>query len=217
AEKTGLSPSTVRNRLKPEANRKARQLDAAMTTLKAQVDNKSYLDISAGTEAAMGVTIGQKEKAVRALLNEGYTRHVVKVPQLGTNEPTTTLVLAKPGTTWKEVHENRLDIQPFSGSVEDNKVTPDGWVKPLSIDPKRVGVKFIEDGGALNDGTIHIRPGAKDLDMGGNRFVQARIQVGDKHYLKGVAIASDDMPDGVDVLFFSNKHKAKGKLSDNMV
>ena len=33
AEKTGLSPSTVRNRLKPEANRKARQLDAAMTTL----------------------------------------------------------------------------------------------------------------------------------------------------------------------------------------
>lgn len=213
SEKTGLSPSTVRNRLKPEANRKAKQLQASIDTLKAQVEEKSYLDVSAGTEAAMGVTLGQKEKAVRALMNEGYERHLVKVSQLGTNERTDTLVLAKPGATFDEVYENRFDIQPFSGSVEDNKVTPNGWVKPLAIDPKRVGVKFVEDGGALNDGTIHIRPGAKDLDMGGNRFTQARIQVGDKHYLKGVAIASDDMPDDVDVLFFSNKPKAKGKLA----
>lgn len=213
AEKTGLSPSTVRNRLKPEANRKAKQLQATVSTLQAQVDEKKYLDISAGTEAAMGVTKGQKEKAVRALMLEGYERHLVKVPQMGTHNDTDLLVLAKPGVDWKEVHENRFNVQPFSGSVEDNKVTPNGWVKPLAIDPKRVGVKFVEDGGALNDGTIHIRPGAKDLDMGGNRFVQARIQVGDKHYLKGVAIASDDMPDGVDVLFFSNKPKAKGKLA----
>src|SRR5699024_12645483 len=54
--------------------------------------------------------------------------------------------------------------------------------------------------------------GTKEINMGCNRFVRARIQVVDKHYLKGVAIASDDMHDGVDVLLFSNKHKAKGKL-----
>lgn len=213
SEKTGLSQSTVRNRLKPEANRKHKQLNSSIDTLKAQVDEKKYLDISLGTEASMGVTKGQKEKAVRALVNDGYVVHNVKIKQLGTNNDTTVSVLAPPGTTWRDAYDNKLNIQPFSGSVEDNKATPNGWVQPLAIDPKRVGVKFLEDGGAANDGTIHIRPGAKDLDMGGNRFVQARVQVGDKHYLKGVAIQSDDMPDGVDVLFFSNKPKAKGKLA----
>lgn len=213
SEKTGLSKSTVRNRLKPEANRKAKQLESTTNTLRAQVDEKKYLDISAGTEAAMGVTLGQKEKAVRALMNEGYERHTVKVEQLGTPEKTTTLVLAKPGTTFAEAYENRYEVQPFSGSVEDNEVTPNGWVKPLSINPDRVQVKYMEDGGAANDGTIHIRPGVDDLDMGGNRFTQARIQVGDKHYLKGVAISTDkDMPEGVDVVFFSNKPKSGGKL-----
>lgn len=212
AERTGLTEATVRNRLKPEANLKVKQLDSTIKTLKAQVDSKKLLDISAGTEAAMGVTKGVKEKAVRDLMSQGYQRYLIKVPQVGVKEKTDTLVLAPPGVTWAEAYKDRYSIQPFSGSVEDNEARPNGWVKPLAIDPKRVGVVYAEDGGTKNDGTIHIRPGAKDLDMGGNRFTQARIQVGDKHYLKGIAIQSDDMPDDVDVLFFTNKKRSAGKL-----
>lgn len=211
AEQMGISEATVRNRLKPEADRKATKLESTVNTLKAQVGEKEFLDVSAGTEQAMGVSEGVKQKAIRALKMEGYDAVVVKTKQLGTGNMTDTLVLIPPGKTWKDAYQNQDQIKPFSGSVEDNKVTPNGWVKPLAIDPDRVMVRYKEDGGHLKDGTIDIRPGVADLDMGGNTFTQARIQVGDKHYLKGIAILEDNMPDGYDIVFNTNKSRSKGK------
>ena len=39
------------------------------------------------------------------------------------------------------------------------------------------------------------------------RYSQVRIMVDGTHYLKGMAIYSDKMPDGVDVIFNTNKKK----------
>ena len=59
---------------------------------------------------------------------------------------------------------------------------------------------------------MYIRPGAKDLDMGGNQYAQVRIKVGDSHYLKGMAVLSDDIPKGADILFHTPKAKTDNKL-----
>ena len=76
------------------------------------------------------------------------------------------------------------------------------------------GVKGIE-----KDGVIELRRGVEDLDLNGNRYAQVRILVDGTHYLKGMAVYSDDMPDGVDVVFNTNKKKGTPALGpkDNTV
>lgn len=212
AEKLGITEPTVRNRLKPEADRKAQKVKLAIDTLKAQIDEKKYLDVSAGVENAMGVSPNIKNAALRALKSEGYSVVLYKQRNAGRNNLTDVLVAIPPGLTWKDVHANRFDIKPFSGSVEDNKVTPNGWVKPLAVDPKRVAVRYGGEGGEKDDGTIYIRRGVEDLSMGKNHYAQVRIQVGDGHYLKGMAVYKDDLPDGADIVFNTNKPRSKGKL-----
>lgn len=39
----------------------------------------------------------------------------------------------------------------------------------------------------------------KDLSLGDSHYAQVRIMVDGTHYLKGMAVYSDNMPDGVDV------------------
>ena len=46
-----------------------------------------------------------------------------------------------------------------------------------------------------------------DLDLGGSHYAQVRIMVDGTHYLKGMAVYADDLPDGVDVRFNTNKTK----------
>lgn len=212
ANKLGLTEATVRNRLKPEADAKAKQLSNTISTLRQQIEDKTYLDVSSGTEVGMGVSEDTKKAALRALRAEGYEVHLYKQRNIDRKELTDIHVAVPPGVTWADVHNNRMKIAAFSGSVEENVNTPSGWVKPLAIDPSRVQVKFVEDGGAKSDGLIELRPGVEDLSMGGNVYSQVRIQVGDRHYAKGVAVYSDDLPDGCDVLVYSNKSKSKGKL-----
>ena len=66
------------------------------------------------------------------------------------------------------------------------------------------GTKGIE-----KDGLIQIRRGVEDLSLGNSRYAQVRILVDGDKYLKGMAVYSDNLPDGVDVLFNSNKTSAE--------
>ena len=50
------------------------------------------------------------------------------------------------------------------------------------------------------------RRGVADLDLGDSHYAQVRILVDGTHYLKGMAMYSDDMPDGADIVFNTNKH-----------
>lgn len=70
---------------------------------------------------------------------------------------------------------------------------------------KRLAIRYAEDGGIKKDGVIEIRPGVQDLSLGESRYAQVRIMVDKTHYLKGMAIYSDNLPDGVDVMFNTNK------------
>ena len=80
---------------------------------------------------------------------------------------------------------------------------------PIAVDPKRVDVRYKEDGGSDADGVIYVRPGVNDLSLGGAGYAQVRIQVGPNHYLKGMAMYKENLPDGVDLVFNTNKSKAE--------
>ena len=121
-------------------------------------------------------------------------------------------VLAKPGTTQKQVWENRANIRQIQEHTEDGGRSYLGVKDPLSISSKRVGINWAEDGGTNADGVIYVRPGVKDLDMGHARYAQVRIKVDGTHYLKGMAVYKDDLPEGVDLLFNTNKSRSNNKL-----
>ena len=55
------------------------------------------------------------------------------------------------------------------------------------------------------DGTIELRRGVDDISLGKANYAQVRIAVDGTHYLKGMAVYSDNLPDGVDVVFNTNK------------
>ena len=43
------------------------------------------------------------------------------------------------------------------------------------------------------------------MSLGNSNYAQVRVMVDGKHYLKGMAVYSDDLPKGVDVRFNTNK------------
>ena len=86
---------------------------------------------------------------------------------------------------------------------------------PKSLDPSRLMIRYADDvgpdgfKGIQKDGVIELRRGVDDLSLGGSRYSQVRILVGNDRYLKGMALYSDNMPDGIDVIFNTNKTSDK--------
>lgn len=211
-EKMGLNESSVRALLAPGEKDKTDVLEATTKILKDQVEKKGYIDIGTGVERHLDISDTKLRTAVARLQEEGYTKHYVKVEQLGTGKQTTLKVLAKPGTPYSEVFRNRHNIQQVTGYSEDGGRSYLGIQPPISVSSKRIGVRYAEDGGAAADGVIYVRPGAKDLSLGGARYAQVRIAVDNTHYLKGMAVLKDDLPPGVDLVFNTNKRSTGNKL-----
>jgi hypothetical protein len=125
-------------------------------------------------------------------------------------------VLAKPGTSLSEVQKNRSQIKQIHDTYsEDHGRSFLGVQPPISINSRRIGVNYAEDGGAQADGVIYVRPGVKKLSLGSNRYAQVRIMVDGTHYLKGMAVYKEDLPDGVDLVFNTNK-SSTGRKKDIM-
>lgn len=83
---------------------------------------------------------------------------------------------------------------------------------PASISSDRVHIRYGDEGGLDKDGVIEIRPGVADLNLGKSHYAQVRIMVDDSHYLKGMAMYSDNIPDGADVVFNTNKKSGTPKM-----
>lgn len=218
----GLNESSVRALLAPGAKDKTNVLLATADMLKREVEAKNYIDIGRGVET--GLPIGQdtgaligisKEKlkaAVALLREEGYKVHYLRVPQImGRGQYTSRMVLSKPDVPYSEVYANRDKIRNIVERSNDGGRTFDRPYPPINISSKRVAVRYAEDGGSTADGVIYIRPGAKDLSLGKSHYAQVRIAVDGTHYLKGMAIYKDDLPDGVDLLVNTNKSDTGNK------
>jgi hypothetical protein len=207
----GLNESTVRSLLAPGQEDKVRVLDATSNMLANQLTkdpNKPYLDIGTGVELHAGVSRTKLDNAIAVLREKGYEVHRVQVDQLGTNNKTTIKVLAPPGTTYTDIKKNPQGIGSLSQYSDDGGRSFLGVQPPMSVSSKRVAIRYNEDGGGEADGVIYVRPGKDDISLGGARYAQVRVAVDGTHYLKGMAVYKDDLPEGVDLLFNTNKARA---------
>lgn len=211
-ERMGIPESSVRALLSPGAKDKADVLLSTSNMLKEQVKQKKYIDIGTGVENQLGISQTKLATAVARLQEEGYKIHYLKVKQLGTGKQTTLKVLSAPDVSYSEVSKNREQIKQIQSFSEDGGRSYLGIQTPLSIDSKRVGVRYAEDGGTDADGVIYVRRGVEDVSLGSARYAQVRIAVDNTHYLKGMAMYKDDLPDGIDLVFNTNKSSTGNKL-----
>jgi DNA-binding CsgD family transcriptional regulator/biotin operon repressor len=211
-KRMNIGESSVRALLEPGAKDKSDVLAATSNMLKEAIDEKKYIDIGTGVETQLGISQTKLSTAVAALQEQGYKIHYLKVRQLGTGKQTTMKVLSAPDVSYSEVSKNRDQIKQIQTFSEDGGRSYLEIQPPLPVNSKRVAVRYAEEGGAEADGVIYVRPGVSDLDLGGARYAQVRIAVDGSHYLKGMAMYKDDLPDGVDLMFNTNKSDTGNKL-----
>lgn len=207
AQRLSLSEGTVRNYLKQDADRKAVSISNVKTILKENVDSRGFIDVGTGTERYLGVSREKMKTAIAELKAEGYKVYYGKVRQLGTGKETSLMALCPPDTEYGYFKKNLDQIKVITDRSEDNGVTFRKIEPPVSVDSSRVKICYTEDGGGDKDGVIELRRGVEDLSLGNARYAQVRIAVDGTHYLKGMAMYRDDMPEGVDIIFNTSKHK----------
>lgn len=213
----GYPDTTIGNMLKEDYGDKTSKTQKLIDDLKSMVDENNYIDVGPGSEYILGCSDTRLRNAVRILSKSGedYKLYPVNVRQVGTGMMTKVMVLAPPGTPYSEVLDNKDRIKLPTGSAElyppDAGVNTDKLNKyalkdPVSISSDRVMVKYAEEGGLEKDGVIELRRGVDDIALGNANYMQVRIGVDGTHYLKGMAVYADDLPEGIDVRFNTNKH-----------
>ena len=163
----------------------------------------------------MGVTDTELQDAVYTLEAEyGYKRYGVGIKQPTNNrQQTNIMVLAKPEFDQKYAYNHQDQIDSLGDyHSDDGGETFTKLQRPSSLDSSRVAIHYGDEGGLDKDGVIEIRRGVPDLDLGKSHYAQVRILVDGDHYLKGMAVYSDDLPDGVDVRFNTNKPSGTPKM-----
>lgn len=202
--------SSVRSLLNENAETRMRQSTATADKLRELVKEKGFLDVGPGAERELGVSRTKFDQALYILEMEGYDTFNRRIPQATNPAQKTTLkVLTPPGTQYSEIYDASKihSVGDYAISYDDGETFHKPFEFPSSLDSKRLMINYAEDGGIQKDGVIEIRRGVKDLDMGNLHYGQARILVDGTHYLKGMAVYADDLPDGVDVRFNTNKTK----------
>lgn len=220
ADKMGVSEKTVNNYLDPVKQDKYTRLRRTADYLKSIVDETGKpVDVGEGVNNLLECSPEHLQKAVRMLRLEGYNYLRYKIPQLSTGNQTQGVFLYKPDGKMTKAElrqefnkfiENNNYVIPTCNIKEDEKGIKiyEKIGEPISLNPKRLMINYATEdgkGGALKDGVIELRRGVGDLDMNGKNYAQVRILVGKDRYLKGMAVYADDLPEGVDVRFNTNK------------
>lgn len=208
----GINESSVRSLLDPAISMRKNASTNTAEMLEKEIASKKYIDVGGGVENQIGVSRNTLDNAVEQLRAKGYTYHYLKVEQLGTGKFTSIKVLAAPDVAYKEVKDNQSKVTSPGFYSEDLGQTVVGIKPPSSISSKRILVNYGDQGGSDKDGVIELRRGVKDLDLGAARYAQVRVAVDGTHYLKGMAMYSDDIPKGYDVIFNTNKNSSTPKM-----
>ena len=212
----GIRESTVRSLLNENSEARMNQAKNTADFIRDQIEKKGMIDVGTGVERELNISKEKLEQALYILEREGYPVYKGGIPQ-ATNpgQQTNQKVICPKGTEHKEIYQFDK-IHPLN---EDNYISRDDGATfekkyhyPASMDSKRLMIRYAEDGGELKDGVVELRRGVDDLSLGNSRYSQVRILVDGKKYIKGMAVYSDDMPDGVDAIFNTNKHKNVAKL-----
>lgn len=220
AEIMGRNESSIRALLKPGEQDKLNVLHRIVDFLRDQVDKFGAIDIGRGNEHNININVARNklDTAVSILRNEDYVFHKIQVPQATGLGKTTVKVLAKPEFEGREGYRRLKNdpslIKSIDGWSEDGGLTFSVIKPPLPLNPSRLAIRYKEDGGDKADGLILVREGVPDLSLGKARYAQVRIQVGKGHYIKGMAMYSDDIPDGSDIVF--NVPKSRKEIPNKL-
>ena len=199
--------SSVRSLLNENSEARMNQAKKTAEFLKKQIEEKGMIDVGTGVERELGISKEKLNQALYILEQEGYPVYGGGVPRVtNPGKQTNIKVICPPGTEHKEIY-NFENVHSLSDYVShDGGETYDPkYVYPKSMDSSRIQIRYAEDGGTQKDGVVEIRRGVDDLSLGESHYAQVRILVDGTHYIKGMAIYSDDLPDGVDVVFNTNK------------
>lgn len=205
---TGIPEGTIKSLLDPDKESRMYEAQNTADDIKKIIDNKKMVDVGGGVAESLGIPQSRLDAALFLLEKQGYKVYSGRINQTGSNK-TTQKVLCVPGTDYKDIYnyENVKTLLDYK-SDEDGNITQKKKINPpVSFDQNRVGIVYREDGGSDMDGTILIRKGVPELDLEGNTYAQVRILVGEDKYLKGMAIPSNDLPKGKDIMFYTNKSK----------
>lgn len=220
AKATGYPESTIRGYLDERTYARINEARNTADFLKARLTETGMLDVGAGVERELNMSKEKLKQALEILKEDGYVVYGGGAEQVtNPGQQTNFQVLCPPGTAHKDIYE-AFDNDAV-GSVKDyivrqdkdgNDIIEKAFVYPASMDSNRIGIRYSEDGGAEVDGLVEIRRGVQDISLGESRYSQVRILVDDTHFIKGMAAYSDNMPDGVDIIFNTNKDSSNSKL-----
>lgn len=214
----GINESSVRSLLNDKSEARMKEsINTAKFLKKRSIECKAdggMIDVGTGVERELNISKEKLGQALYILQREGYMVYTGGIPQ-ATNpgQQTNQKVLCPPGTPHKDIynydkiHTVKEYISRDGGETYEKK-----FHYPESLDSKRLKVLLADEIGtdgrpsSDKDGIIEIRRNVPDLSLGESRYSQVRILVDGTHYIKGMAVYSDNMPDGVDVVFNTSKN-----------
>ena len=209
----GKNESSIRSLLNAESESRMNKAKETAEFIKGQIETKGMIDVGNGVERELGISKEKLNEALYLLERDGYPIYKGGIPQpTNPGQQTNQRVICPKGTEHKEIYNYDKIHTLKEYTSHDDGETFDKFVYPKSMDSKRLMIRYKEDGGIEKDGIIELRRGVDDLSLGESRYSQVRILVDGTHYLKGMAVYSDDMPDGIDVIFNTNKGKDKSKM-----
>lgn len=204
---TQVNESTVRSWLNAQSESRMMQSRQTADFIRKKIEEKGMIEVGVGVEKELNISKEKLDQALTILQMEGYPVYGGRVPQAtNPSQKTTIKVVCPKGTEHREIYDfDRVNSLNEYISRDDGKTFEKKFHYPESMDSKRLMIRYKEDGGIEQDGLIQLRRNVPDLSLGESRYSQVRILVDGDRYLKGMAAYSDDMPDGVDVIFNTNK------------
>lgn len=206
--------SSIRSLLNETSEARMNQARKTADFLREQIEKKGIIDVGTGVERELGISREKLNQALYILEMEGYPVYGAGVPQVtNKGQQTNIKVICPPGTEHKDIY-NFQDIHSLSDyiSYDEGETFKPAFAYPESMSSSRLKIRYAEEGGINKDGVIELRRGMEDLSLGDSHYAQVRILVDKTHFIKGMAIYSDDLPDGVDVVFNTNKPKGTPAL-----
>lgn len=191
-----------------------RHLGVTRTKLKtaiSELQNEGYLlsyikveQLGTGKQTSMMVISKPSNKnasEVLSLRNKGLSDSEIS-KKMGIDESEITTLVKK---EYANVYANKDKIKSIPNYSDDGGETYRGLEPVKSVSSKRIKIVYDEEGGSNKDGLIELRKGIPDISLGNAKYAQVRIGVDDTHYMKGMAVYSDKLPKGIDILYNSNK------------
>jgi DNA-binding CsgD family transcriptional regulator len=222
AKRMGINESSVRSLLNEKSKEKMLQARNTANYLKEQIKEKKMIDVGADVERELNISREKFDTALYMLQSEGYGVYSNRIPQAtNKNQLTTQKVLVdkdiKPAPGQKvpkEIYQyDKIQTLKDYISRDGGDTFEKKFHYPSSLNSKRMLIRYADDKGPDGftgndkDGIIELRRGVPDLSLGESRYAQVRILVDGTHYAKGMAVYSDKMPDGIDVIFNTSKGK----------